>query len=79
MLYPSCVCRNRVGELEAQRAELHSQLESQRKEAVLRELELYKRQHKKPSILKRGIQKLKGRMSVSLCSSALNEKSRCMT
>lgn len=60
------LCRNRVGELEAQRAQLHSQLESHRKEAVLRELELFKKQQKKPGILKRGIQKLKGRMSVSL-------------
>ena len=58
------LCRSRVGELETQRAHLHSQLESQRKEAVMRELELFKKQQKKPGILKRGIQKIKGRMSV---------------
>ena len=48
----SLLCRSCVGELEAQWAELPSQLESQHKEAVLRELELFKGQPKKPGILR---------------------------
>ena len=58
--------RNRVDALESQRARLQQELEIKKKEAAMRELELYRKQQKKPGLFKRSIQKLKAKVSVSL-------------
>ena len=52
--------------LESQKVRLQQELELRKKEAVLRELELFRKQQKKPGLLKRGLQKIKGKISVSI-------------
>jgi hypothetical protein len=55
--------KNRVDALESQRARLQQELEIKKKEAAMRELELYRKQQKKPGLFKRSIQKLKAKVS----------------
>ena len=56
--------RGKVEQLEYARSHLAQELEAQKKEAVMRELELFKKQQKKPGIIKRGLHKLNKKIKV---------------